>query len=152
MTESVEETTEAATEEQTSETTFTQADVDRIVKERLSKEKARYEGFDDYKTRAEEAEALKAKYSELESTTTELSSRAEAAELKALRLEVSMETDVPVSALTATNEDDMRKQAEDLKAWRGENTGVKREAANSGNSTGPAQDAKARAAEALRRL
>lgn len=149
MSESVETTTEETVEEtpqeQPTEQTFTQADVDKIVSERLAREKARYSDYEEFKTRAEEAEALKGQ-------TDELTTRAEAAELKALRLEVSMETDVPVSALTATNEDDMRKQAEDLKAWRGANTGVKREAETSGNSTGPAKDAKARAAEALRRL
>lgn len=141
-----EETTEEQTSEETSETkTFSQDEVNALIAAEKRKIQGRYEGYDDYKTRAEEADALKEQ-------TTELLTRAEAAELKALRLEVSQETRVPVSALTATNEDDMRKQAEDLKAWRGESSGVKREAETSGNSSGPAKDAKQRAAEALRRL
>lgn len=141
-----EETTEEQTSEETPETkTFTQDEVNALIAAEKRKIQGRYEGYDDYKTRAEEAEALKG-------TNSELTARAEAAELKALRLEVSQETGVPVSALTATDEESMRKQAEDLKAWRGESSGVKREAETSGNSSGPVLDAKQRAAEALRRL
>ena len=153
MTDQTENTTETeneTTEEQTSaeastEKTFSQAELDKILADRLSRERAKFEGFDDYKTRAESADALKEQ-------NTELLTRVEAAELKAVRLEVSQETGVPVSALTATDEESMRKQAEDLKAWRGESVGVKRQADTSGNSSGPVPDAKQRAAEALRRL
>lgn len=51
----------------TAERTFTQADLDRIVQDRLSRERAKYEGFDDLKAKAEKlAEIEAANQTELE--------------------------------------------------------------------------------------
>lgn len=47
--------------------TFTQEDVDRVVKDRLARERAKYDGFDDLKKKASEFDKLEAeKKSELE--------------------------------------------------------------------------------------
>ena len=107
--------------------TFTQEDVDKIVSDRLARERAKFEGYEDYKSRAEKAEELSQKL-------TEQTSRADAAELKALRTSVSAEHGVPLSALTATSEEDLTAQAKELLEWRGTPAAVKRETNSSGNS------------------
>jgi hypothetical protein len=51
----------------TTDRTFSQADVDRIVQDRLARQKAQYQGFDDYKTKAEQFDEMQAaQMSELE--------------------------------------------------------------------------------------
>lgn len=123
--------------------TFTQEDVDKIVSERLGRLKAQYADYDDYKSRAEKADELSQKL-------TEQTTRADAAELKALRTSVSAEHGVPLSALTATSEEDLTAQAKELLEWRGTPAAVKRETNTSGNSNAESgMNAKQRAAQAL---
>jgi hypothetical protein len=102
---------------------FTQADVDRIVTERLKRErettKAKYADYDDLKARAEGAKTLEDRLADLETKGTE-------AEQRALRAEIASEFSIstkrgekgePSDAdlfLTATDEDGLRKQAERL--------------------------------------
>lgn len=107
--------------------TFTQEDVDKIVSDRLNRERAKFEGYEDYKSRAEKADELSQKL-------TEQTSRADAAELKALRTSVSAEHGVPLSALTATSEEDLTAQAKALLEWRGTAPSVTRVTNTSGNS------------------
>ena len=62
-------TTEAqkVEQEQKTEKTFTQAEMNKIVQERLAKERAKYEGFDDLKEKAMKFDELQeANKSELE--------------------------------------------------------------------------------------
>lgn len=64
MSESTEETpaqneAEKPQDEQGEDRTFTQADLDRIVQDRLSKERRKYEGFESYKQQAEELAKIK---------------------------------------------------------------------------------------------
>lgn len=126
--------------------TFTQEDVDKIVSDRLTRERAKFEGYEDYKSRAEKADELSQKL-------TEQTSRADAAELKALRTSVSAEHGVPLSALTATSEEDLTAQAKELLEWRGTPAAVKRETNSSGNSNAESgMNAKQRAAQALASL
>lgn len=47
-------------------TTFTQADVDRIVKERVQRERAKFSDYDDLKTKAGEAKTAEDRLSDLE--------------------------------------------------------------------------------------
>jgi len=42
----------------TTDRTFSQADVDRIVQDRLARQKAQYQGFDDFKAKAEQFDQL----------------------------------------------------------------------------------------------
>lgn len=145
-------TNETPVEDAPKETSFSQSEVDKIVSERLQRERAKFEGYDEYKTRAEQAVELSKRIEVLEKELSEASEKLTASELKALRVSISAETSIPVSALTASTEEELRKQAEDLQAWRGETPGLQRTSNSSGNSTGSAQDAKARAADALRNL
>lgn len=129
--------------------TFTQQEVDRIVSERLARVKSQFADYDDLKSRAEAADNLQNQVEELNGKLTEADKRASDAELSSLRVKVSAEHGVPLSALTGSDEESLVEQAKGLVDWKTANTGVKREAENSGNSSGPAKDAKARAREAL---
>lgn len=77
--ETTEETTQAQPEE-TQQKTFTQEDVDRIVGERIKREREKYADYDDLKAKANANDETK---SELE----QLRERAEIAERKANELE-----------------------------------------------------------------
>lgn len=66
----------------TPDQTFTQADVDRIVKERVQREKAKYADYDDLKAKAGEKVTLEERVAEIERT-------AKASEERALRAEVA---------------------------------------------------------------
>lgn len=83
MSETATETTgtESEGQEQQQEQTFTQADVDRIVKERVTREKAKYADYDDLKTKAAGAQTLEDRVAGLESTATAAARRAEVAEV-----------------------------------------------------------------------
>jgi hypothetical protein len=58
------------------ETTFTQADVDRIVKERVAREKAKFADYDDLKAKAGTAATVEEKMAALEKRLTEADTRA----------------------------------------------------------------------------
>jgi len=73
-------TPEAAAPEQT----FTQADVDRIVRERVQRERAKFGDYEDLKAKAGQATTLEQRVAEIEQ-------RASAAELSALRANVASE-------------------------------------------------------------
>lgn len=99
--------------------TFTQADVDRVVQERLSRERAKYEGFDALKDKASKFDELQEKnQSELEKAAakaTRAEERANTAEGKLLRFEVAAEKQVPsnlLPLLTAQTRADLETQAD----------------------------------------
>ncbi len=105
-----------------SEKTFTQAEVDAIVGDRLKRERAKYEGFDDFKAKA-------AKYDEIEEASktelqkaneratalqTELDNLKKAEAIRTIRESIAAETGVPASLITAEDEESARKQAEQI--------------------------------------
>ena len=105
--------------------TFTQDDVDRIVKERLERERSK---FADYETLKEKAikfdEAEEASKSELQKATEKVDSlqkeldsikSAEAARL--VREEVSKATGVPAHLLTGGTKEECEAQAKDIMAF-----------------------------------
>lgn len=118
----------ASTDQQTQgeETkTFTQADVDKIVGDRLQRERSKYSDYEDLKAKAD-------KYDELaESEKTELQKMTEKAEslqqeldslkkseaVREIRNKVASETGIPANLLTGDNEDACREQAEAIKAF-----------------------------------
>lgn len=61
--------------------TFTQADVDRIVKERVQREKAKYADYDDLKAKAGNATTLEERVAQIERQAQESESRALRAEV-----------------------------------------------------------------------
>lgn len=110
------------------EKTFTQAELNAIIDDRLRRERAKYEGFDDFKAKAE-------KYDEAqEAAKTDLQKAQEAAagyksQLDALQKEintrnvrekVASEKGVPIGLLTGDTEEECNKQAENLLTWRGD--------------------------------
>jgi len=100
--------------------TFTQDDVNRIVSERLAKERSKYEGYDEYKSKAAELDALKeSQKTELQKATeradqlaAELDALKTASQIKAVRDTVAEATGVPASLLTGSTEEECKAQAE----------------------------------------
>lgn len=110
--------------------TFTQDEVNAIVAERLSRDRAK---FADYETLKEKAgkfdEMQEANKTELQKATEkaaalekELADMKQAAEVQAMRQKISTETGVPANLLTATTEDECKAQAEAIKAFAAPNT------------------------------
>lgn len=120
---------ETVNQEQTTpeapEKTFTQAELDSIVSDRLQRERSKYA---DYKALKEKAEAYdkftEANKSELEKANEraavlqkELDDLKQAAAVRTIREQVSKDTGVPAELLTATTEDDCKAQAEAIRAF-----------------------------------
>lgn len=95
------------------ERTFTQAEVDEVVGNRLARERAKYADYDDLKARVDAADAAKAEH---EAALAKERERAEAAELAYRRLSVAVRhglTDVEEIELmlTGTDEETLDRQA-----------------------------------------
>ncbi len=128
MSETVNQETTATAAEQPEERTFTQAEMDAIISDRLKRERAKYADYNEVKEKAaqfdaaveasksdlqkaqEQAADYKAKYDAL---TNEIATRN-------ARDKVANETGVPASLLTGSTEEECRKQAEMFLEWRGE--------------------------------
>lgn len=117
-------TVNAGTTEEANKT-FTQAELDKIVGERLSRERAKYEGFDELKAKAakfdEMEEANKTELQKMsekaQALQTELDSLKKAATIRDLRDKVAKETGVPASLLTGDTEEVCKAQAEAIKEF-----------------------------------
>lgn len=108
------------------ERTFTQAQVDAMIGERLSRERAKFADYDALKVKAGQWDAAQ------EAGKTELQKATEKAEalqaqldqyqqqetLRGIRATVSKETGVPADLLTAETEDACRAQAQAIKAYK----------------------------------
>ena len=116
------ETVNQETATENAEKTFTQAEVDAIVGDRLKRERGKWADYDELKSKA-------AKFDEMEEANkTELQKAIEArdtlqAELDGIKAEnairdiraaVANETGVPAHLLTATTEDECREQAKSI--------------------------------------
>lgn len=107
------------------ERTFTQAELDEIVKARLGKERAKFADYDDIKAKALKLDEMEeANKSELQKATekadalqAQLDALTKANGLRDIRDKVANETGVPVSLLTAETEDDCKAQAEAILAF-----------------------------------
>ena len=91
--------------------TFTQADVDRIVKERVQREKAKYADYDDLKAKAEGAKTLEERLAEVEK-------RAKDAQTAALRSDIAAKHGISAEDrdlfLTGADEETLTAQAQRL--------------------------------------
>lgn len=111
-----------ATQEQQAEAKFTQADLDRIVKDRLTREREKYGDYDALKAKAEKLDEIEeASKSELQKATeratalqAELDSLKQANAVKAMREKVAADTGVPVNLLTADSEEACAEQAKQI--------------------------------------
>lgn len=101
----------------------TQADLDRIVAERLSRERAKYADYDDLKSKAEklaeieasqmsEAEKTAARIAALEAENQGYKTKEQVAAWKA---QVSKDTGVPAAALAGSTLEELQAHAETLK-------------------------------------
>ncbi|MFT3871073.1 MAG: hypothetical protein QM714_00270 [Nocardioides sp.] len=125
--------------------TFTQADVDRIVSERVQRERARYADYDDLKKQAEGAKTL-------EDRLTDLEAKGVKAEQRALRAEIAAEfgistkrgaKDEPSDAdlfLTGADEKSLRSQAERLAARESDRKKQGNHVPREGENPQPAED------------
>lgn len=99
--------------EQGQEQAFTQADVDRIVGERIQRERAKFADYDDLRKKAEGAKTAEDRIAELEQ-------KYQAEQSARLRSDVAARHGITAEDrdlfLTATDEDTLTKQAERLAA------------------------------------
>lgn len=142
------ETTPA--EEQTPEAkTFTQEDVDRIVQERITRERAKYSEFDNYRHRAGQYDEVVAR---AESAERELAETRHSV----LKARIAAEYGVPETVLVGDSEESLRSTAALLTEWRGAPAKTETPATRVINQSGASKtpevlDAKEKAAQALRR-
>jgi len=107
------------------ERTFTQTELDTIVRDRLQRERNKYADYDTYKEKAEKFDAAEeARKTELQKATervtaleTELNALKKSNEVRAIRDQVAKETGVPATLLTADTEEACKEQAEAIKAF-----------------------------------
>lgn len=101
-----------------------QEDLDRIIQERLGRERSKYQDYDKLKAEAEEYRKIQDKD---KTEAQREKDRADAAERKALELEqrvlkadVASEKGVPAALLTGTTKEELEASADALLAFRGE--------------------------------
>jgi len=105
--------------------TFTQDEVNAIVTKRLAQEKAKYEGFDELKAKAEKYDSLEeANKSDLQKAAeriaaleAELDSKRKTEEVRAIREKVAKEFNIPVNLLTADTDEACIEQANAIKEF-----------------------------------
>lgn len=124
--------------------TFTQEQVDAIVKDRLSREREKYKDYADLKNKAAEYDKQQeANKSELQKALDksaalekELSGMKEQEKIRSIRAKVSSDTGVPSELLTGSTEDDCKAQAEAILKFAkgGKYPGVKGTGNNNSNS------------------
>ena len=112
-------TAEVNNEVQEENKSFTQDELNEIVKERLIRERSKYADYEELKKKAEEYDKIEeASKTELEKVTEranalqeELNGLKKAEAVRLIREEVATETGVPVHLLTADTKDDCEAQA-----------------------------------------
>ena len=124
--ETVNQETATNINEGSAEKTFTQAELDQIISERLKREREKYVDYDSLKEKAQKLDQIEedAK-SELqkaqeraEKLQTELSELKHAQEVRAIRDKVAQETGVPASLLTGDTEDACNQQAAGILSFK----------------------------------
>lgn len=107
------------------ERTFTQAEMDAIIGDRLKRERAKFSDYEALKTKAEAFDAAEeATKSDLQKATeradslqAELDAIKKANSERELRERISAETGVPATLLRGNSEEDLRAQAEAIKGY-----------------------------------
>ena len=112
-------------QETVQEKTFNQAELDKIVGERLAREREKYADYEALKEKASRLDTIEeANKTELQKATekatkleSELSALKKEKEVRELRETVSKETGIPVNLLTGNTVDECKAQAEAIKAF-----------------------------------
>ena len=103
--------------------TFTQAEVDAIIGDRLTRERAKYQDYEDLKQRAAAAEKTSAELQTQKAKAAELKAQLDALqkdiEARNARDKVSAETGVPANLLTGQTEEENKALADAILKWRG---------------------------------
>ncbi len=115
------------TEPNTQGKTFTQAELDTIIGERLAREKAKYANYEELKEKADKLNALEeANKSELQKAQDEAADYKSKYEkltqenaVRGIRDKVAASTGVPSNLLTASTEDECQAQAEAILEYAG---------------------------------
>ena len=102
--------------------TFTQAEVDKIVGERLSRQKQKYEDYDDLKEKAARFDEIEEQSkSELQKATeradklqAEIDGLKNAEKIRTMREKVALETGLPVNLLSGDTEEACKEQAKNI--------------------------------------
>ena len=125
--ETVNQEMQTATQENAGEETktFTQADVDKIVGDRLQRERSKYSDYEALKEKADKYdEVVESEKTELQKVTeraealqTELDSMKKAEAIREIKTKVATETGIPAHLLTGETEEVCREQAEAIKAF-----------------------------------
>ena len=124
-------TAEASTEVLGESKSFTQEEVNDIVKDRLLRERSKYADYEDLKRKALEFDKIEeASKTELEKVTEratalqlELDGLKKAEAVRLIREEVATETGVPVHLLTAETKEDCEAQAKAIMSFAKPDTG-----------------------------
>lgn len=111
MSETTENTAEAGDQGQQQEhaDTFSQEDVDRIVADRLARERKKFEGYEDYKAKADALDGIAAERDELAKKVAEHEARVKH---DALVAEVAESKGVPASMLRGSTREEMEAHAD----------------------------------------
>lgn len=112
------------------ERTFTQAEMDAIISDRLKRERAKYSDYEDLKAKAvaydaaEEANKsdLQKANEKAESLQAQLDALNKANKERELRDKIAAETGVPANLLRGNSEEDLRAQAEGIKGFATKNS------------------------------
>lgn len=137
-----------------------QAELDRIIGERLNREKAKFADYDDLKAKAakfdEVEQASKTELQKAQEAAQAAERRAVKAEGAALRTQVAASKGVPAGALSGSTKEELEAAADALLAWRGEKKTTKPDLKDLRSGSKGDEDAgltgKERAAAALRQL
>lgn len=105
--------------------TFTQEELDRIVGERLTRERAKYPDYEEMKAKAARLDELEeANKTELEKANEmaerykkELDALKNAESIRTIREKVAKEMEIPVNLLTSDTEEGCKEQAAAIKAF-----------------------------------
>lgn len=113
---------------ETQERTFTQAELDEIVKSRIAKERAKYTDYETLQQKASKFDEMEeASKSELQKATEradslqkQLDAMNHSNEVRALREKVAKDTGVPATLLMGETEEDCMEQAYAILAYKNE--------------------------------
>lgn len=112
-----EKSTDTSKPEGTPEKTFTQAELDRVIADRLAREREKYADYDALKTRAEAADTSKPEMEKLADRVAAAEKRAEAAERTAMLADVAQAkglTPAQVKRLSGATREELLSDADDL--------------------------------------
>lgn len=121
----------------------TQADLDRLIGERLGRERAKFADYEDLKSKASkldeleqanqsDLEKLAARLTAAEQLAAERADELSKAELKALKSDVARDKGVPVGSLTGTTQEELEASADELVKWRDANAPAPKKSLRSG--------------------